>query len=286
VEIAVRANAKLAEGPRWDAARCRLLWVDIEGCELHVLEGREDGAIGLGAMVGAAAPTAGDAVLVALADRLALVDRGGASVSTLVALPHGPSLRANDGACDAAGRFWIGTMALDDTPNAAALYRYDGALERVLDGVTLSNGIGWSRDDTRMYYVDSALDRVDVFDFELASGRIDDRRTLVSIDRTDGIADGLAVDHEDGIWVALYGGSRVHRYDESGRLDAVLDVPGKNVTSCCFGGDDGRSLFVTTAAPDGNVYVTQPGVSGPPAHVFHAGGTRTAPFDADDTRAR
>jgi len=286
VEIAVRANAKLAEGPRWDAATGRLLWVDIEGCELHVLESGEDRAIGLDAMVGVAAPTSSGAVLVALADRLALVDLADESVRTLVRLPHGPGLRSNDGACDAAGRFWIGTMGLDETPGAGALYRYDGRLERVLDEVTLSNGIGWTRDDTRMYYIDSPVQRVDIFDFELASGRIGDRRPFVSIDESEGIPDGLTVDDEGGVWVALYGGSCVHRYNESGRLDAVLEVPALNVTSCCFGGDDGRSLFVTTAAPDGNVYVTQPGVSGPPAHVFHAGGTRTAPSDADETSAR
>ena len=286
MEIAVRANAKLAEGPRWDAATGRLLWVDIEGCELHVLESGEDRAIGLDAMVGVAAPTSSGAVLVALADRLALVDLADESVRTLVRLPHGPGLRSNDGACDAAGRFWIGTMGLDETPGAGALYRFDGRLERVLDEVTLSNGIGWTRDDTRMYYIDSPVQRVDIFDFEVASGRIDDRRPFVSIDESDGIPDGLTVDDEGGVWVALYGGSCVHRYDESGRLDAVLEVPALNVTSCCFGGDDGRSLFVTTAAPDGNVYVTQPGVSGPPAHVFHAGGTRTAPSDADETSAR
>jgi len=286
VEIAVRANAKLAEGPRWDAATGRLLWVDIEGCELHVLESGEDRAIGLDAMVGVAAPTSSGAVLVALADRLALVDLADESVRTLVRLPHGPALRSNDGACDAAGRFWIGTMDLDETPGAGALYRYDGRLERVLDEVTLSNGIGWTRDDTRMYYIDSPVQRVDIFDFEVASGRIDDRRPFVSIDESEGIPDGLTVDDEGGVWVALYGGSCVHRYDESGRLDAVLEVPALNVTSCCFGGDDGRSLFVTTAAPDGNVYVTQPGVSGPPAHVFHAGGTSTAPSDADETSAR
>ena len=286
MEIAVRANAKLAEGPRWDAATRRLLWVDIEGCELHVFESGDDRAIGLEAMVGAASHTTGGAPLVALADRLALVDLADESVRTLVRLPHGPALRSNDGACDAAGRFWIGTMALDLTPGAGALYRYDGRLERVLDGVTLSNGLGWTRDDTRMYYIDSTVYRVDVFDFELASGRLDERRPFVSIDRSDGIPDGLTVDDEGGVWVALYGGSCVHRYDEGGRLDAVLEVPAENVTSCCFGGDDGRSLFVTTAAPDGNVYVTQPGVSGPPAHAFHSGGTRTAPSDAEDTSAR
>jgi sugar lactone lactonase YvrE len=286
VEIAVRASARLAEGPRWDAATQRLLWVDIEGCELHVFESGVDRAIGLGAMVGAAAPTSGGAVLVALADRLALVDLVDESARTLAWLPHGPALRSNDGACDAAGRFWIGTMGLDLTPGAGALYRYDGTLQRVLDGVTLSNGIGWTRDDTRMYYIDSTVYRVDVFDFELASGRLGERQPFVSFDKSDGIPDGLTVDDEGGVWVALYGGSCVRRYDEDGGLDAVLEVPAKNVTSCCFGGDDGRSLFVTTAAPEGNVYVTQPGVSGPPAHVFHAGGTRTAPSDAEDTSAR
>ncbi|MBA3734268.1 MAG: SMP-30/gluconolactonase/LRE family protein [Actinobacteria bacterium] len=286
MEVAVRANAKLAEGPRWDAAKRRLLWVDIEGCELHVLESGEDRAIGLHAMVGAAAPTTGGAVLVALADCLALVDLADEPVRTLTRLPHGPELRSNDGACDSAGRFWIGTMALDVTPGAGALYRYAGSLERVLDGVTLSNGIGWTRDDTRMYYIDSAEQRVDVFDFDLASGRLDERRPFVSIDRSDGIPDGLTVDDEGGVWVALYGGSCIHRYDDRGHLDAVLEVPAENVTSCCFGGGDGRALFVTTAAPDGNVYVTQPGVSGPPAHVFHLGGTSTAPSDAEDTSAR
>ena len=282
----MRANAKLAEGPRWDAATRRLLWVDIEGCELHVLESGEDRAIGLEATVGAVAPATGGAALVALADRLALVDLADESVRTLVRLPHGPAVRSNDGACDAAGRFWIGTMGLDLTPGAGALYRYDGTLRRVLDGVTLSNGLGWTRDDTRMYYIDSVAQRVDVFDFELASGHLTERRLLVAIDKSDGIPDGLTVDDEGGVWVALYGGGCVRRYDEHGRLDAVLEVPAENVTSCCFGGDDGRSLFVTTAAPDGNVYVTEPGVTGPPAHVFQTGGTRTAPSDADDTSAR
>jgi sugar lactone lactonase YvrE len=286
VEVAVRANAKLAEGPRWDAAARRLLWVDIEGQELHVFAGGEDRALRLDAMVSAAAPTGGGTVLAALADRLALVDLADAAVTTLVPFPHGPALRANDGACDAAGRFWIGTMALDHAPGAGALYRFDGELRPMVADVTLSNGLGWTHDDTRMYFIDSPEQRVDVFDFDVAAGTLGERRPFVAIAASDGTPDGLAVDDEDGIWVALYGGGRLHRYDERGSLDAVLDVPGSNVTSCCFGGDDGRSLFVTTAAPDGNVYVTQPGVGGPPAHVFHAGGTSTAPSEADETSPR
>jgi sugar lactone lactonase YvrE len=285
VEIAVRAGARLAEGPRWDVATGSLLWVDIEGCELHVLANGEDRTIRFDAMVSAAAPTTGGAVLVALADRLALVDLVDGSATTLVRLPHGPALRTNDGACDAAGRFWIGTMALDLTAGAGALYRYDGELRRVLEGVTLSNGLGWTHEETRMYFIDSTEYRVDIFDYDAATGRIDERRPFVLIEKSEGIPDGLTVDDEGGIWVALYGGGCIHRYDEAGSLDAVLEIPGKNVTSCCFGGDDRRSLFVTTAAPDGNVYVTQPGVSGPPAHAFHAGGISTAPSEAEDTSA-
>lgn len=286
MEVAVRANAKLAEGPRWDAAAGRLLWVDIEGRELHIFESGEDRAIVLDSMVSAAAPTTGDLVLIALANRLALVDLADESVRTLVELPHSPEVRSNDGSCDTAGRFWIGTMALDERPGAGALYRYDGGLERMLDQVTLSNGIGWTRDDARMYYIDSPEQRVDVFDFDLESGRVSGRRPFVSIDESDGVPDGLTVDDEGGVWVAFWGGGCVRRYDERGALDAVLGVPAERVTSCCFGGADGRLLFVTTAAPEGNVYVTEPGVSGPAAQRFHLGGTSTAPLDADETSAR
>ena len=282
----MRANAKLAEGPRWDALGRRLLWVDIEGCRLHIFENGEDRAIGLDAMVGAAAPTSLGTVLVALADRLALVDLADESVQALVPLPHGPNVRANDGACDAAGRFWIGTMGLDDAPGAGALYRYDGGLERVLDGVTLSNGLGWARDHSLMYYIDSPSYRVDVFDFELASGRVASRRPFVSIDESDGTPDGLAIDDEGGIWVALYGGSCVRRYDENGRLDAVsrrareerhrvlLRRRRRPLALRDDGGAGRKRLRHTT------------GIGGSPADVFHAGGTRTAPSDAEETSAR
>jgi sugar lactone lactonase YvrE len=280
VEVAIQARALLGEGPRWDAASRRLLWVDIEGRALHLFDPArdDDRAIPLDDRVGAAAPTESGGVLVALADRLALVDPDDESVRTLVELPHGPELRLNDGACDAAGRFWVGSMALDEAPGAAALYRYssDGGLERVLDGVTLSNGLGWSPDGGTMYYVDSPTYRIDAFDFDVATGAISGRRRWVAIDRDAGIPDGLAVDDEGGVWVALFGGAAVRRYGPDGALDRVLAVPAEKVTACCFGGDDGRSLYVTTASIDvgdeqplaGSVFVTEVDVSGPPARPF------------------
>ncbi len=284
MEVAIRAEAKLGEGPRWDAAARRLLWVDIEAGALHLFDPSrdDDRAIPLGNRVGAAAPTEAGGVLVALADRLAVVDLDDESVRTLVTIPHGDGMRLNDGACDPAGRFWVGSMALDYATGAGALYRYSRAdgLERVLDAVTLSNGLGWSPDGGTMYYVDSMTYRVDRFDFDPSTGAVSDRRPFVAIERGAGIPDGLAIDHEGGIWVALWGRGALRRYSPDGELERVLAVPTDNVTACCFGGDDGRSLYVTTASVDldvdrrrrqplaGSVFVTEVDVSGPPAQPF------------------
>lgn len=282
VELAVSRPALLGEGPRWDGACSRLLWVDVEGRALHVLDPLTgDRSIPVGSRVGAVAPVSDETALVALADRLALVDLGEGSLETLVEVPHDAERRLNDGACDARGRFWVGSMALDERPGGGALYRYaEGALERVVDRVTLSNGIGWSPDGRTMYYVDSPEGRVDAFDFDVDAGTIANRRTLVAID--EGTPDGLTVDDAGGVWVALWAGWSVRRYTSRGELDAIVDLPVAKVTACCFGGDDGRTLYVTTASVDltederrrqphaGCVFAAYPGVSGPPAHLFAA----------------
>jgi sugar lactone lactonase YvrE len=233
VEVAIGSEAKLGECPRWDAAARRLLWVDIEGRELHVFD-------------------------------------------------------PDSGVCDAAGRFWVGSMALAETPGAAALYRFaDRSLESMVDGVTLSNGLGWSPDGTRMYYVDSPTYRIDVFDYDVAAGTAANRRPFVELERADGIPDGVAVDDEGGVWLALWGGSCVRRYSSAGGLEEVVDVPAAHVTACCFGGDDGRSLFITSAEPDGRLFVVEnAGVSGRPSSRFQLDALRTAPSEADPTSAR
>jgi sugar lactone lactonase YvrE len=278
-EVLIDVRAALGEGPRWDAPRGRLLWVDIEGRALHVWDGSSDRSVGVGSRLGAAAPTAGNEVLVALADRLALLDDSGA-LRDLVSMPHDSGLRLNDGLCDDLGRFWVGSMRIDEAPHEAALYRYDGEeLVTVLTGVSLSNGIGWSPDRTLMYYVDSPTQRIDLFDYD---GEASNRRPFVTIDAAEGTPDGLAVDDDGGVWVSLWGGSSVRRYDPSRRLDAAVEVAAERVTASCFGGSDGRTMFITTAAPDGRVYVCEPGVAGPSAKPFRS----TAPSDAEPTSAR
>jgi sugar lactone lactonase YvrE len=255
------ARALLGEGPRWDAEAGRLLWVDIDGGVLHAGER----AIECGAKVCAAAPWKGDTVLVALDDALAAVDVGDGSVRRLVDVPHGrPGMRCNDGACDPAGRFWIGTMAVDESPGAGALYRYDpdGALHTVLTGVTLSNGLGWDAAGRRMYYIDSPTQRVDLLDFDGRSGTVANRRPFAVVPEADGIPDGLARDDEGGIWVALYGGGEVRRFDADGGASGRVEVPAANVTACCF---KGSRLFVTTR---GGLFALDVPYSGPSAEPF------------------
>jgi sugar lactone lactonase YvrE len=155
----------------------------------------------------------------------------------------------NDGACDPQGRFWAGTMAYDESPGAGSLYRLgvDGSCAAVLTGLTISNGIDWSPDGGTMYLSDSGDRRIDAFRFEGSTGSIGDRRTFVQLDREEGAPDGLTVDAEGALWVALWDGGAVNRYGPDGALLATIELPVQRPTSCAFGGPDNSILFITTA---------------------------------------
>jgi sugar lactone lactonase YvrE len=253
VDLLVDSTFVLAEGPRWDAAGKRLLWVDIERGELHTWDGASHDCTQLGTRVGAVAPTEDGDVLLALQDRLALLGGG-----TLIPVPWAADIRANDGACDPAGRFWFGSMALDERPGAAAFFRFDGVrLEQQFDGVTISNGLAWAGD--RMYYIDTPTKRVDVFTYD---GDIHDRRPFVHIDR--GSPDGLCLDDEGFVWVALHGGGAVQRFAPDGTLDRTLEIPDENPTCPSF--YEG-SLVVTSRS---RIWIADVGVGGPPAQPFRS----------------
>ena len=268
----------LAEGPCWDAAAGGLYWVDIAAGRLHLLAGDGHRSWEIGQPVSAVVTRAGGGLALAAGDGfLAFDPAAGQTTSLAAAEPGRPGNRMNDGTCDRAGRFFAGTMARDERPGAGALYRMDPdhRVTRLLAGVTISNGIGWSPDDRRMYYVDSATRRVDVFDYDPASGAIAGRRPFVSLPPGDALPDGLATDAAGGVWVALWGGSAVHRYGPDGRLDRVVPVPARNVTCCAFGGAGLDELYVTAAAgpgaADGALYRIPAGVAGVtglPAHPF------------------
>ena len=189
-----------------------------------------------------------------------------------------PLIRMNDGGCDPQGRFYCGTMAYAETPGAGTLYRLDpdGSVEVTLRDVTISNGLQWNRAGDTVFYADTPTGRVDRFDFDPASGAFTGRRTFAEI-AGGGHPDGMAIDVEDGIWVALWGGSAVHRYGSDGRLDLVVDLPVSNVTACAFGGAELQTLFITTSRqglgpedqPDaGAVFRYDAGVAGAPQHAY------------------
>jgi sugar lactone lactonase YvrE len=250
VEVVVRAGARLGEGPVWDARSGRLVWVDVLASRVYLTDtntGASD-EIPTPLHVGAVVPRAAGGFVAALQDGFWLIGMGPPGLITRVPEAR-PGLRFNDGKCDPAGRFWAGTMAYDESPGAGALYCLgaDGRATRVLGGVSISNGLAWSLDGLTMYHIDSPTQRIDAFSFAPSTGEISDRRQLVQIPPDLGVPDGMTVDAEGGLWVALWNGSAVHRYLD-GRLDRVIELPVTKPTSCTFGGPDLDELFITSAS--------------------------------------
>jgi sugar lactone lactonase YvrE len=253
VELALDVRAELGEGPVWDARAACLYFVDILQGRVHRFDPqtRTMRTFRVNQPVGAIALTESDDLLLAERDGFARFDLVSGRLSMIAEVEADrPDLRMNDGACDRAGRFWAGTMALDERPGAGALYRLDpdGRVNTMLRGVAISNGIDWTLDGRQMYYVDSPTRSVDIFDFDVTSGAIANRRPFVWIPPAEGIPDGLTVDADGGVWVALWSGSAVHRYMPDGTLDRVVRLPVPHPTSCAFGGAELRDLYITTAS--------------------------------------
>ncbi|MEV0255779.1 SMP-30/gluconolactonase/LRE family protein [Streptomyces sp. NPDC050732] len=247
-DVAVRAEAALGEGPTWDAATGRLIWVDILGSRVHTYapgDGRRT-VMATEQHVGAAKPRAGGGLVVNLRDGIGLYGPGGAPFSWLVRDPV-PGRRGNDAAVAPDGSLWAGTMRYDEAPGGGSLTRVgpDGTATELLGDVAVSNGTGWSPDGRLVYYVDSPTRRIDVLDHD---GRhAVNRRPFAHIQEGAGFPDGLTVDADGCVWVALWDGAQVRRYTPDGRLDRTVELPVRRPTACAFGGPDLRDLYITTA---------------------------------------
>ncbi|WP_406516201.1 SMP-30/gluconolactonase/LRE family protein [Streptomyces sp. NBC_00873] len=187
-----------------------------------------------------------------------------------------PGVRMNDGACDPLGRFWCGSMAYDLTPGAGALWRFDpaGGVVEAIEGIGCSNGLAWTRDGTRGYYVDSLTGRVDILELG-PDGAIADRRPFADV-TGEGFPDGIAVDLAGGVWLALFGSGLLLHFDGTGRRDAEIAVPVRQVTACTFAGPDYSELYITTSrfgltdpeAAAGAVFRAKPDVGGFAPYTF------------------
>lgn len=285
IEIVLPGRTELGEGPLWDASRGCLWFVDIMRGLVHRLdpERGQDRVYEIGQPVSALAIARAGDLVCAVRDGFSRLDPDSGRVTPFVDVEKDqPRNRMNDGYVDARGRFWAGTMSMDGVRKAGGLYCLapDGRVTQHLAGVTTSNGIDWSGDGRRMYYIDTGEPRIDLFDFDLERGAISNRRPFVEILPADGKPDGLVVDADDHVWVALWRGGQVRRYAPDGTLVLTAPLPTPLTTKPAFGGAGLGDLYVTSAfiqlsdaerarsAAGGGLFRWRPGVHGRNPQVF------------------
>lgn len=287
-ELILDTKAELGEGPSWCDREQVLYWVNILAGEVHVFDpsSRFDRVIRLGQFVGCLAPRRAGGLVVGLQAGIAALDLASEKLDFL-AMPEQalPNNRFNDGKCDPRGRFLAGTMDHREQETTGSLYSLDGRrLKRLLSGVKISNGLAWSPDFSTLYFIDTPTLQVRAFDYDLESGDIRNPRLAVQVSPGDGFPDGMTADQEGMLWVAMWGGARLCRWNpQTGKLLARIDFPALHVTSCAFGGPDLTTLYVTTARKgmsaselenypaSGGLFQVETGIAGLPTFEFGAG---------------
>ncbi|WP_167619466.1 SMP-30/gluconolactonase/LRE family protein [Maribellus sediminis] len=287
VQLVIDSKSTLGEGALWNYKSGELMWINIKGEILNFYNPAtgNNKEMFTGQMIGTVVPKESGGVLVALQNGIYAFDPESGS-KQLIVDPEAdkPNNRFNDGKCDPSGRFWAGTMSTIGGGKVGALYRLDpdNSIHKMIDKVSISNGIVWSADKTKMYYVDTPTMKVMRYDYDDASGEISNPKVAVEIPAGIGAPDGMTIDADGNLWVALWGGSAVGCFNpESGELIRKIDVPAKNVTSCAFGDDDLGTLYITTAREStsdeeltkfphaGGVFKVRPGVHGVKAFFFN-----------------
>lgn len=286
-ELVLDTQSTLGEGALWNYRTGELMWVDIKKEILNSYnpETGYNKEMFTGQMIGTVVPTESGNALVALQQGIYYFDVQTGSKKQLAA-PEAdlPDNRFNDGKCDPSGRFWAGTISTKGEMEVAALYRFDPdtTIHKMVDKVSISNGIVWTKDKTKMYYIDTPTQKVMAYDYDDATGEISNPEVAVNVPREMGSPDGMSIDENDNLWVALWGGSAVGCWDPlSGELIDKIEVPAKNITSCAFGDEDLGTLYITSAReatsdeelekwPNaGGVFKYRPGVKGVQAFYFN-----------------
>ena len=247
VELILDAKATLGEGPAWDSKTQTLYWLDILEKRIYadtrILAQLDD-------LVCCIAPRKNGNLL--LGTRLGFADLNPDSVqlTVLAALDSElPTNRLNDGKCDPAGRLLAGTMDMNEKDPNGALYSFDGKNStRLLDGITISNGLAWSVDHKTFYYIDTPTREVKAFDYDLATGQIANPRAAIHVPESLGWPDGMTSDTDGNLWIALWGGAQITKWNPStGKLLEQIPVPALQTSSCVFGGKDMNELYITSA---------------------------------------
>ena len=248
-----RSQCILGESPFWHAKRQSFFWVDIEKGELYEfhLVVKKTTKRKFNQRLSLVVEGQGDYLVLALDRKIARYDLETEKLTWLIEVEEDQPLnRFNDGACDADGRLWIGTMSTKITPESGALYKITSDLspEKMLGKITISNGMAWTSDNETFYYIDSPTQEIRAYQFDLETGEINFDRTVIRVPKELGTPDGMCLDQEGKLWVAHYGGFGVYCWDpENGKLLKKIALPAPHVTSCVFGGENLDHLLITTA---------------------------------------
>ncbi|MEH2095992.1 SMP-30/gluconolactonase/LRE family protein [Nostoc sp.] len=280
----LEARARLGEGPMWDSTRKLLYWVDIYNHRVHQFNPAtgENDFFDVGDVVGAIATAGKDKLIMLLRHHLAFLNTQTGEVTPILEIEGNlPDNRLNDGKYDPQGRFWFGSMCSLEKPQASLYcYETDGSLHVMETGLTISNGLGWSPDRKTFYLTDSPQQKIYAYDFNSVTGNITNRRIFVDLTHESFYPDGLTIDSEGHIWSAMWGGWCVIRFNPKGEEILRIKLPVQLPTSCAFGGDDLRTLYITTASVglsqaeidksfySGDLFALQTDVTGLPAYNF------------------
>ncbi|MDP9026702.1 MAG: SMP-30/gluconolactonase/LRE family protein [Actinomycetota bacterium] len=282
-DVFVDGQAGVAEGPVWDAARSRLVWTDIPAEVVHFTDFSTgaDSQVETGGRVGAVVLRSEGGFVLAMENEFVLTGTDVGIPESRTRVTEDPRFRFNDGKCDPAGRFLAGLAGTDGRWATAGLYRFDpdGTTTEVVSGISCSNGIGWSPEGSIMYYVDTPTYRIDCFDYDLETGVPSNRRLFAPVTEGYGRPDGLCVDAEGCVWVAIWGGYEVRRFSPEGTLLSRVSLPVSLVSSVAFGGPQLATLFITSSRDipkhqipreplAGAIFRMEPGVTGLPVAAF------------------
>lgn len=250
VDVAVDMQAALGEGPCWDEQQELLYWVDIQGKKIHIHNPQDNSnrEIQLEQQIGAFVLRAEGGAVVALQNGLYFLDLQSEQL-TLITDPeeHLPQNRFNDGKCDPAGRFWVGTMGSSGTASLYTLYP-DLELQQKETNVTISNGLAWSPDRTKMYYIDTPTKQIVAYDYDISTGAISNKQVALQIPESEGHPDGMTIDVQGNLWIAHWGGYQVSCWNPiTGEKLDTIPIPAPQVTSCTFAGEELDTLYITTA---------------------------------------
>jgi len=279
-------NSKLGEGSFWNHETQEFYWVDIEGKLLHKYNPKTkiNKSFPTPSRIGTVVPKNSTEAVVALEDGVYLMNTESGDISLLSDIERDKiQNRFNDGKCDPSGRLWVGSMALDQAKYSGSLYMIDesGKTELKIDSVTISNGIVWTSNHKTMYYIDTPTAQIRAYDFDNKTGNISNERVAIEVNDSLGFPDGMAIDEEDMLWVGMWNGNAVVRFNpNTGEIISKIEVPAHNVTSCAFGGKLLDTLYITTASVDmtpeeqakyplaGSLFKVNPGVKGVKSTLF------------------